>query len=65
MFGLMQDRPLLIQRLLDQAARNRGGTEIVFRDDVQFVEAIPLPVTGKILKTRPREEFKDYKLPTG
>jgi 3-(methylthio)propionyl---CoA ligase len=33
-------------------------------DDVQFVEAIPHGATGKILKTRLREEFKDYKLPT-
>ncbi len=33
-------------------------------DDVQFVEAIPLGATGKILKTRLREQFKDYRLPT-
>ncbi len=33
-------------------------------DDVQFVDAIPLGATGKILKTRLREQFKDYKLPT-
>jgi 3-(methylthio)propionyl---CoA ligase len=33
-------------------------------DDVQFVEAIPHGATGKILKTRLREQFKDYKLPT-
>jgi len=32
-------------------------------DDVQFVEAIPHGATGKILKTRLREDFKDYKLP--
>jgi fatty-acyl-CoA synthase len=32
-------------------------------DDVQFVEAIPLGATGKILKTRLREIFKDYRLP--
>jgi acyl-CoA synthetase (AMP-forming)/AMP-acid ligase II len=32
-------------------------------DDVQFVDAIPHTATGKILKTRLREEFKDYKLP--
>ena len=34
-------------------------------DDVQFVEAIPHTATGKILKTRLREDFKDYRLPTG
>jgi acyl-CoA synthetase (AMP-forming)/AMP-acid ligase II len=33
-------------------------------DDVQFVEAIPHTATGKILKTRLREDFKAYKLPT-
>ena len=32
-------------------------------DDVQFVEAIPHTATGKILKTRLREDFRDYKLP--
>ncbi len=33
-------------------------------DDVQFVDAIPLGATGKILKTKLREQFKDYTLPT-
>jgi fatty-acyl-CoA synthase len=33
-------------------------------DDVVFVEAIPLGATGKMLKTRLREQLKDYKLPT-
>ena len=33
-------------------------------DDVQFVDAIPHTATGKILKTRLREDFKDYTLPT-
>jgi 3-(methylthio)propionyl---CoA ligase len=32
-------------------------------DDVVFVEAIPLGATGKMLKTRLREQLKDYKLP--
>ncbi|MCO5121823.1 MAG: long-chain fatty acid--CoA ligase, partial [Burkholderiaceae bacterium] len=32
-------------------------------DDVQFVESIPLGATGKILKTRLREQFAGYKLP--
>jgi len=34
-------------------------------DDVVFVEAIPLGATGKILKTRLREQLKDYRLPGG
>lgn len=33
-------------------------------DDVQFVEAIPLGATGKMLKTKLREQFADYRLPT-
>jgi len=33
-------------------------------DDVAFVESIPHTATGKILKTRLRETFKAYKLPT-
>jgi fatty-acyl-CoA synthase len=33
-------------------------------DDAVFTDAIPLGATGKMLKTRLREQFKDYKLPT-
>jgi len=32
-------------------------------DDVVFVDAIPLGATGKMLKTKLREDLKDYKLP--
>lgn len=32
-------------------------------DDVVFVESIPLGATGKMLKTRLREQLKDYRLP--
>ena len=32
-------------------------------DDVVFVESIPLGATGKMLKSRLREQFKDYRLP--
>jgi 3-(methylthio)propionyl---CoA ligase len=32
-------------------------------DDVQFVEAIPLGATGKMMKAKLREQFKDYVLP--
>ncbi|HEU0202977.1 MAG TPA: AMP-binding protein, partial [Burkholderiaceae bacterium] len=34
-------------------------------DDVVFVDSIPLGATGKMLKTKLREQFADYKLPTG
>ena len=33
-------------------------------DDVAFVDAIPLGATGKMLKTKLREAFRDHKLPT-
>ncbi|WP_151447013.1 3-(methylthio)propionyl-CoA ligase [Lacisediminimonas profundi] len=33
-------------------------------DDVAFVDALPIGATGKVLKNRIRETFKDYKLPT-
>ena len=32
-------------------------------DDVVFLDAIPLGATGKMLKTRLREQLADYKLP--
>ncbi|MGB5081461.1 MAG: 3-(methylthio)propionyl-CoA ligase [Burkholderiales bacterium] len=32
-------------------------------DDVAFVEELPHTATGKLLKTKLRQEFKDYKLP--
>ena len=33
-------------------------------DDVAFVEALPIGATGKVLKNKIREQFKEYKLPT-
>ncbi|RYF34808.1 MAG: long-chain fatty acid--CoA ligase, partial [Comamonadaceae bacterium] len=33
-------------------------------DDVVFVGAIPLGATGKMLKTRLREQLPDYRLPS-
>ncbi len=32
-------------------------------DDVAFVDSIPLGATGKMLKNRLREQFRDYRLP--
>jgi fatty-acyl-CoA synthase len=32
-------------------------------DDVAFVEQLPHTATGKLLKTKLRQEFKEYKLP--
>ena len=33
-------------------------------DDVAFVDSIPLGATGKMLKNRLRETFRDYRLTT-
>ncbi|MBI3283993.1 MAG: fatty-acid--CoA ligase [Burkholderiales bacterium] len=33
-------------------------------DDVVFIDALPLGATGKILKNKLREQFKEYHLPT-
>ena len=33
-------------------------------DDVAFVDAIPLGATGKMLKVKLREQFRDHRLPT-
>jgi fatty-acyl-CoA synthase len=67
------ERPLLIVQR--KAGGNVGKQELIdflagkvakwwLPDDVQFVEAIPHTATGKILKTRLREDFRDYRLPT-
>jgi acyl-CoA synthetase (AMP-forming)/AMP-acid ligase II len=32
-------------------------------DDVVFVDAIPHTATGKVLKTKLREDFRNHKLP--
>jgi len=32
-------------------------------DDVAFVEALPHTATGKLLKTKLRDTFRDYRLP--
>jgi fatty-acyl-CoA synthase len=33
-------------------------------DDIVFVDELPHTATGKLLKTKLREQFKDYRLPT-
>ena len=67
------ERPLLIVALKPGAQASREELISFYDgkiakwwtpDDVQFVEAIPLGATGKILKTRLREQFGDYRLPT-
>ncbi len=67
------ERPLLIVQKKPDADLDKKelieflGSKVAkwwLPDDVQFVAAIPHTATGKILKTRLREDFKDYKLPT-
>ena len=67
------ERPLLIVHKKPDASIDKKelieflGSRVAkwwLPDDVQFVEAIPHTATGKILKTKLRETFKDYKLPT-
>jgi 3-(methylthio)propionyl---CoA ligase len=68
------ERPLLIVTLKPGASLTREEMLKFYEgkiakwwmpDDVQFVESIPLGATGKILKTRLREQFAGYKLPGG
>jgi len=67
------ERPLLIVALKPGAQVTREALLAFYEgkiakwwtpDDVQFVDAIPLGATGKILKTKLREQFRDYRLPT-
>jgi fatty-acyl-CoA synthase len=66
------ERPLLVVVLRPGAEATREDLLAFYEgkiakwwtpDDVQFVESIPLGATGKILKTRLREQFAGYKLP--
>lgn len=68
-----QERPLLI--VVKKPGQNPEPSElqeflkgkldkIAWPDAVEFVEAIPLGATGKVLKTELRKQFKEYKLPT-
>jgi fatty-acyl-CoA synthase len=67
-----QERPLLI--IVKRPGENPTAEEIqeflkdklskiAWPDAVEFVNAIPIGATGKILKTELRKQFKDYKLP--
>ncbi len=67
------ERPLLVVQVKDKASADASRImafvndklpKISAVDDVQIVDEIPLGATGKVLKTRLRDMFKDYKLPT-
>ncbi|MBI5603557.1 MAG: long-chain-fatty-acid--CoA ligase [Deltaproteobacteria bacterium] len=66
------ERPLLIvvrkpgvecskEEILDYMRRKVAKWQVP--DDVVFVEELPHTATGKLLKTKLRNDFKDYKLP--
>ncbi len=66
------ERPLLVVQKKPGAAVTREELLAFYEgkiakwwtpDDVVFVETIPLGATGKMLKNRLREQFKDYRLP--
>ena len=66
------ERPLLVVQKKPGAAVTREELLAFYEgkiakwwtpDDVVFVEAIPLGATGKMLKNRLRDQFKDYRLP--
>jgi fatty-acyl-CoA synthase len=66
------ERPLLLIRLKEGAAATRDDMLKFFEgrvakwwipDDVVFVDSLPHTATGKLLKTKLREDFKAHKLP--
>ncbi|MBK4738709.1 3-(methylthio)propionyl-CoA ligase [Noviherbaspirillum pedocola] len=68
-----QERPLLlaVKRPGKQVTREELLSYVGERvakwwipDDVVFVDALPHTATGKLLKTKLREQFRDYRLPT-
>jgi fatty-acyl-CoA synthase len=67
------ERPLLIVIKKDGSTLDRAGmlkyldgkiAKWWMPDDVVFVKELPHTATGKLLKTKLREDFKDYKLPS-
>jgi fatty-acyl-CoA synthase len=67
------ERPLLVVQLAEgsevdleevRSFVNQQVPKISAVDDVQRVDEIPLGATGKVLKTKLREAFADYTLPT-
>ncbi len=68
-----QERPLLI--VIKKPGQEVTGPELIsflesriakwwLPDDVVFVDELPHTATGKLLKTKLRDQFKDHKLPT-
>jgi acyl-CoA synthetase (AMP-forming)/AMP-acid ligase II len=67
------ERPLLVvvrkpgaQVTREELLRHYEGKVAKWQvpDDIAFVDAIPVGATGKILKNKLREQFREYRLPT-
>jgi fatty-acyl-CoA synthase len=67
------ERPLLVLVLKEKADAGKDdilaflATKVAkwwLPDDVVFVDALPHSATGKLQKSRLREQFKDHVLPT-
>jgi len=68
------ERPIIVVTLKPQAQATREELLAFYQgkiakwqvpDDVVFVDSIPLGATGKMLKTRLREQLAGYQLPSG
>jgi 3-(methylthio)propionyl---CoA ligase len=68
-----EERPLLVVVRKPGSALDRDDLIAFFAgkiskwwlpDDIVFVDELPHTATGKLLKTKLREQFKDYRLPT-
>ena len=67
------ERPLLVVVATEGRALNREELLAFFEgkiarwwlpDDVVFVDELPHTATGKLLKTKLRDQFRDYRFPT-
>jgi acyl-CoA synthetase (AMP-forming)/AMP-acid ligase II len=67
------ERPLLVVVRRPDSDLNREALLAFFEgkiakwwlpDDVVFVDELPHTATGKLLKTKLREQFRDYRFPT-
>ncbi|WP_297734101.1 long-chain-fatty-acid--CoA ligase [uncultured Maricaulis sp.] len=68
-----QERPLMVVQLKEGAEPNAASIIEYLRgevpkwwlpDAVEFIDEMPIGATGKILKTKLREIYKDYEFPT-
>jgi len=57
-----QDADVIKDEIIDHLRGSLAKWQLP--DDVLFVDELPHTATGKILKTKLRAEYKDYKLPT-